>query len=487
MSRWIDGFRDHAFQDSWNKIIIITEQPLILADKSISYNVIELARFKKVVKYIDSLLNASDPELIPLVTWDNFQGQAAQCLTQIIRFNQNKNIAHLKEANNNLDNLLSYIQPYVVNAKSAAQAAGRAFKTYADTISQEVEFVKREVSEDIANIELNLTRSISLLEEIKEVEVGAKESSSFLFDDSEGEDSLKTKMEALHEEVDDWHTDVSTYHDELFVGDDEEESLKLQIDTAKNEVLSDVEEIMKTLASVESNVNEFSVFYKKVFGVENEETGELGGGLQQELVDRKSDLDEFKKQQQEECKALIEQIETLLPGAVSAGLASAYKTLKDEFEWSMNLYSKVFYSSLMLLFVVSLVVIIDKIGWFYMDFVELNNLTVLSTSFVHKLPILGPVLWLAIFSSRRRSEAHRLQQEYAHKEAIAKSYQSFKKQIDSLRDNNDDLAKQLLAIAIKAIGYNASETLDRNHDEKPSKDILKKIMDYLSSSSVKDK
>ncbi|AVH39517.1 hypothetical protein AL532_25945 [Pseudomonas monteilii] len=82
-------------------------------------------------------------------------------------------------------------------------------------------------------------------------------------------------------------------------------------------------------------------------------------------------------------------------------------------------------------------------------------------------PIVLPVIWLAIFSATRRSQYERLQQEYAHKEAFAASYESYKKQLSDLQVSGDELQKELIAKAIDAIAFNASSTLDGKHTEKP--------------------
>jgi hypothetical protein len=60
-----------------------------------------------------------------------------------------------------------------------------------------------------------------------------------------------------------------------------------------------------------------------------------------------------------------------------------------------------------------------------------------------------------------------LQQEYAHKEAFAKSYESYKKQLESLPGSDTEpLQKELIAKAIDAIAFNASSTLDGKHRDK---------------------
>jgi hypothetical protein len=78
------------------------------------------------------------------------------------------------------------------------------------------------------------------------------------------------------------------------------------------------------------------------------------------------------------------------------------------------------------------------------------------------------MVWLALFSATRRSQYERLQQEYAHKEALASSYESYKIQLQDLNGASEDLQRELIAKAVEAIAYNASATLDgKNHKEKP--------------------
>jgi predicted membrane chloride channel (bestrophin family) len=84
-----------------------------------------------------------------------------------------------------------------------------------------------------------------------------------------------------------------------------------------------------------------------------------------------------------------------------------------------------------------------------------------------RAPIILPIIWLAIFSGTRRSQYERLYQEYAHKEALASSYESYRNQIKQLNTTSEDLQKELLSKAIDAISFNASKTLDGKHSEKP--------------------
>jgi hypothetical protein len=127
MSRWANDFENHGFQSVWRNLQDVASK-IELPDQTIRTDLEELARLKKVIKYVAELLEASDPELIPSSIWGSFHEQANQCLSQVQSYQASKNIGHLNNANNNLDNLLSYVRPYVVSPKSAAQAAVQAFK-----------------------------------------------------------------------------------------------------------------------------------------------------------------------------------------------------------------------------------------------------------------------------------------------------------------------------------------------------------------------
>ncbi|NOR68533.1 MAG: hypothetical protein GQ532_02350 [Methylomarinum sp.] len=227
-------------------------------------------------------------------------------------------------------------------------------------------------------------------------------------------------------------------------------------------------------------------FYDDIYGKENEE-GELKGGLKHEIRDRREDLDDFSAKQKEKYATLLEEIESLLPGSTSAGLATAYYDLKESFNKPIKNYSRLFYGAVFALVVATIFSIVDSIGFWFIKFVDTSDLNKLLSNTLYKLPLLLPIIWMAIFASRRRSETHRLQQEYAHKEALAKSYQSFKTQIEDLGDKPDtDLMKHLLTTAIGAIAFNASSTLDKKHgDNTPVQEIIEKFIPYVDNAVKK--
>jgi hypothetical protein len=133
---------------------------------------------------------------------------------------------------------------------------------------------------------------------------------------------------------------------------------------------------------------------------------------------------------------------------------------------------------MLILFVGGLVLVVDSftLSPFHVEFVKTSDWDGMLRTLLARLPIVLPVIWVAMFSATRRSQYERLQQEYAHKEAFASSYESYKKQLQALQVDADVLQKELIVKAIDAISFNASKTLDGKHAEKlPVQQLLEKF------------
>jgi hypothetical protein len=91
---------------------------------------------------------------------------------------------------------------------------------------------------------------------------------------------------------------------------------------------------------------------------------------------------------------------------------------------------------------------------------------------VSRLPFFIPAFWLAIFASKQQSQNKRLQQEYAYKETLTKSYEADKREIEHLPDSEEKnaLSAKLLSTMIDMAKENPSATLhsDSHNDAPPS-------------------
>jgi hypothetical protein len=479
MSRWSDQFKSHPFRNQWNAIKNLSET-IKLTDETVKTDLEELARLRKVVTFVDELLGAVDPELFPQNIWNLFDGQAQQCVNELRSYEQNRNIGHMQGANANLDNILTYVRPYIVSGKAAAQAANRAFDAYAKTATDHIDVLRKNTHSVISDIQQIKSQANSVYQEIEQFKKPIQEFERDLFQGTPEEKGLKERIFALFEESKGWNSEILSYFQKLTKGNEQESSIILQIDETKAKALKDREAIRDALKSVDGEINDLNDFYIMVFG-EDKEEGKAEGGLKIELEKRLDDLEEFKKKQQDAYVALIEEINSLLPGATSAGLATAFKDLKVASESDVKKYTKRFYCSLGILALMAVTLVVHKIGgeqW--IEFIDISDPLTWFQKLIYKLPLLGPVLWFTLFASKRRSEFQRLQQEYAHKEALAKSYHGFKEQIERLNLQDEALMRQLLESVIAAISFNASETLDGKHGDKtPIQEIIEKTVQII--------
>ena len=111
---------------------------------------------------------------------------------------------------------------------------------------------------------------------------------------------------------------------------------------------------------------------------------------------------------------------------------------------------------------------------------DLNSLTSGKTDYalelIKRTPLFGPLIWLALFASKQHGQNKRLQEEYAHKETVTKTYVGHKRQIDKLEDSEakDDLITKLASSTIESIEFNPSSTLERHthKDDLPVSELL---------------
>jgi hypothetical protein len=479
MSKWIDQFEAHPFQATWLTLKERLDKSTI-DDETVVTSVLELARLRKVVEYLDGLIKSVDPELVPMSTWNSFNQQATASMNEIHNFNSNRNIAHLVQANAHADNLLTYVRPYMVLPNESLSSMKRASTVYAKELEKQVVNFQQKAAATINEIKETKENSAGFLSEIAATKDAVDEFEDLLFG-ANGDSGIQTDITKLSNKIKGLHDEVIAFHKELLLGDDESTAIKDALNTAKESIVEDQVEIEGLLSSTNTKVKQLGEFHTIIFGHKDAEN-EADSGLKGELDIRVKQLSSFEKEQVTKYKALVEEIEGLIPGATSAGLASAYETMKSSFDTPLKSMSKVFYSSLGLLICISFILATKEIGGdHWITFVDFNDWDTVLRGLVYKIPFYAPVLWLAYYATKRRSEYQRLQQEYAHKEALAKSYDSYKKQIEDLDIKDLEMQKGLITKAVDAIAYNASETLDGKHGDKiPTHELLDKLLAELA-------
>ncbi|HBI16812.1 MAG TPA: hypothetical protein DDY52_01470 [Candidatus Moranbacteria bacterium] len=271
------------------------------------------------------------------------------------------------------------------------------------------------------------------------------------------------------------HAKILEIHTEIFESTEEKESIKNNIKKAE-------EEINKAAETVREKKKNFNDYYEKIFGSKNEAGDEITG-LKQEIEKNSNKLTELYKQENAKFKTLFEKIEGLLPGATNAGLAVAFSTQKDKYRNPNIFWAFIFIATMaaMALFGVDTLKSITNITT-----KEPLSLSLVISLILARTPFFIAVIWLGIFSSKQQSQNKRLEQEYAHKESIAKSYEGFKRQIESLEetDEHKELSMKLMRNIVNSVGYNPSLTLDNeSHREEPP--LIDKALSFFTNGKKK--
>lgn len=455
------------FLEIWKKLADKTNDVKALENENEPINVNitqELGRLLKVITYLDESIKSIDCELVPLNLWTECANHCSSYQPHIEAAFTTQTEASILAANNQIDVLLSKLTPYFQDNTSKAKASKSAFKTYVNFISSSLEKYNERYLNLTQDLEERMGKSSEAYDEIlTHRDHISKIHAEFLIGTDE-KSSLEVKLRGLEQTIDEQHSKIDDFYSSLLV---DEGSIQSKIEEAQELITAANIEVQKIRDDLSVKLDELDDFHNKVFGEPNAE-GEIENGLKFEINERKNNLDSLITTQTDQYKVIKSNIESLLPYATSAGLASAYHELSISFNKPIEKYSRYFTISLFILLLVSGSLTIHSL--LLTDFSSnvdgRNFLNDIGVFLLQRLPIVLPIIWFAVFASKRRSEAERLKQEYAHKEALAKSYQSFKLQIEELdSENKEPLLEKLLAAAIETISMNASNTLDKKHGD----------------------
>jgi len=250
--------------------------------------------------------------------------------------------------------------------------------------------------------------------------------------------------------------EIIQLYNELFVPKDDSKPIKEEIDSAKKEILDNLE-------LVNGRKGDFDNYYNKIFGVEDDK-GKKTIGLKQEIKANQEKLDKLHESENRKFKTLFNKIESLLPGATSVGLASTFADQKNSYFWPSLVWSAIFIATMIA------TAVFGFFTWQDLNSIKEQGLEMVIAGILTRSPFFLAIIWLGYFASKQQSQNKRLQQEYAHKEAVSKSYEGFKRQIQDLGQTKDHKAIliALLEKVANSIGENPSNTLDNDtHREDP--------------------
>lgn len=291
-------------------------------------------------------------------------------------------------------------------------------------------------------------------------EVKKEELSGFL---EETKDKIVETEAEFREKTD----EIKAFHQLIFEEDEEDEVLSDDIKKFRTEFIGHKSEIEKIKLDIKLYNNE-------LFGYVNSSEN-IVPGIKDKIKEQEEQIDlsvEFNNKKQDD---LFNKIEGLLKGASTVALAKAFNEHKDSFNTSNKIWLGLFVASVTSMMIFTLLAFKD--GTY-----ELQDMWKYTLG---NLPFLGGAIWIAIYSSKQRSQNKRLQQEYAFKEDVAKIYYGLKQEIEDLgtTEIGKKLNTKMLETILFVVGDNPSKTLDSSshNDKGPVLEALNNV-----SSMIKD-
>lgn len=313
---------------------------------------------------------------------------------------------------------------------------------------EELESIKKQLIEDI-------------FPSIKQTKSELDQYQSDLLVDGENESiktkilNLENKIVSLKENAELKVSEILDYHAEIFDGTEDEDPIKDKIES----FLSDSEELF---TDTDSKKKDLDVFYEKVFGKKDEE-GEIKGGLEKEIIKYETRY-----------KTLFDKIESLLPGATTAGLAKVFSDKVTEYKKEVSVWKWISFGLLVILTLYYICIPLKA-----------NTLDETFMGLLNRLPFIIFAVWLVVFAGNRRAESKKLEESYKHKEVMARSFVGYKEQIEELEESETDkvLLKSHMENLLMAINHNSGDFLDKTGDKSPLHDALDSAKGLLKKKS----
>ncbi|WP_050926416.1 MULTISPECIES: hypothetical protein [Vibrio harveyi group] len=334
------------------------------------------------------------------------------------------------------------------------------------------------------------------------------------------ESSASQTMNSLinfHESYINKKSEIEEAIDELKVLIDEKDVLSVKIESLSEQV-EQSEEISNRLKLLVKNSgqdrNKIRELYSEIFGyVEENEQGEEVSyeGLKDELensykeikddvatlnndlqstqqnqanvledIERNytNSLDSFVDRAETEKRAVIEQLKSLLPDALTAGLSGAYiDKIKVEKE-QLKKHENTFNISIVSMIICSLIpVVFSMIRVLFLN--EPYGTVIQDAPMLYSmmLPAYAPILWMAYSSNKNYKLSKRLIEEYTHKEVSSRTFEGLSNQIENIGedDTSGELRTKLLFNLLQVNSENPGKLIsDYNKSDHPIIDAIDK-------------
>lgn len=391
--------------------------------------------------------------------------------------------------------------------------------------TKNVSYYKNRTQEQYKAVESSVEKVEKIEAEVNQLLEKVKENTTFLI---EQKDQAENKISSINEYENSINNSMKSTKliiESLKNLSDEKDELEQKVEEINTLSKSSEEEFSKIKSLVSASAkarNEIKELHNKVFGYTN--TNESGDSedieglstelensykgiknklealstnvtkaetqLSEGLLNSKEEAQKNFKQYIEDCDSdqseVMKKINSLLPDALTAGLAGAYEEKINKEEIQLNNYDKAFNKAIYSLILISFIPIVFNVYRISTSVPLAEILKDIPLIIAMMLPLYMPVLWVAYSSSKKYKLSKRLIEEYTHKGVLSKTFEGLSKQVQNIKEDDisQELRNKLLFNLIDVNSENPGKLIsDYNKSDHPLMEALDKssqLADALS-------
>jgi hypothetical protein len=186
--------------------------------------------------------------------------------------------------------------------------------------------------------------------------------------------------------------------------------------------------------------------------------------------------EDLKTENEKKYEDLFKKINSLLPGATSVGLAKSFGERRSAYRKPRIIWAATGIGALIFIILFATV--------FGTNILSVNTWSDFGLTLTRKLPVVLPLIWIAYFGFHQFGILSRIEEEYAHKEAVSKSFEGYKTQLkDETHPANPRAStgmEKLVNQTLDAVAKPPADAYDtKTKPVMPSDEVLGKATELL--------
>ena len=321
---------------------------------------------------------------------------------------------------------------------------------------------------ELSQLKAKLDESLIAIEKIQSVLANDENGSSIYsrileVTNEDNLDILEVESEKIH-----------TAYSQLFDRNGEDTSKVDRVNYVIDKILDQYDKLFDELndngetkvKEYERKINELVAYYDDLFISDDK----IYGNEEKNITALSEDLDK----RLENLKNVEERAKSVIGLSSEAGLAGGFVVKGQEAKKGQFISIIVF-----------VLVVLAIFGFNFYLFDKSDFLNMKWDTFLFKLLINAPLIWIATIANINLNRFSKLEQEYSHKEALAKSYERYKTEIQELEKlgvtGSEELKLKLLEINLEAFKVNPAEHSDKAKPDFSIWDLIQKKKDEKPS------